>query len=50
MANKLNEDNRRIEIIEEALLDAVSGGASDLDSVAMCVGHQFCEADPESNI
>ncbi len=35
------EVNKRVEIIEDALLDLVSGGA--IDSVEMCVGHQFCE-------
>lgn len=40
------EANKRVEIIEDALLDLVSGGA--MDTVNMCVGHQFCEVQEEN--
>lgn len=43
--NVNQSDTDRLTLIEDALLDSVSGGT--LDSAPICVGHQFCELPPE---
>ncbi|MFT5234863.1 MAG: hypothetical protein ACI8SK_000508 [Shewanella sp.] len=39
--------NNRITLIEDALLDSVSGG--NVGEGGICIGHQFCEVVPPYN-
>lgn len=37
------QEAKKFELIEDALLENVSGGRDD----EMCIGHQFCEIPPD---
>jgi hypothetical protein len=42
-----NVQNNRITLIEDALLESVSGGNAAGDGI--CIGHQFCEVPPHND-
>ena len=41
------ESRDKLTLIEETLLESVSGGSAEDDGI--CSGHQFCEVDPPKN-